>query len=284
MLRLNKELLFVRVNRYEYLLKKGTLSNYSFTILDEDELGFLSILFEDLIYPLAEEGIVKRLEQELKMTKEKIKEILLQLKEAEVLIEHTEAKKLSICALAPSEIKDQVHARLAEVIESNIKTLDLKDVDYTKITEEIVALFLPYYSPTILHEIDEFCVKNGKQLFITYIDGDEGIVVPLMAKNGLSYNDYEIMRESTLYNLLDYQVMKEHLIVKESEMRIQQFKWEYILLSSLLIFKQHLEKPLINSFAYSIDTERFILTKSKLFRFPKNALSQSDANIKHPFI
>jgi hypothetical protein len=130
MLRLNKELLFVRVNRYEYLLKKGTLSNYSFTILDEDELGFLSILFEDLIYPLAEEGIVKRLEQELKMTKEKIKEILLQLKEAEVLIEHTEAKKLSICALAPSEIKDQVHARLAEVIESNIKTLDLKDVNY----------------------------------------------------------------------------------------------------------------------------------------------------------
>jgi len=284
MLTLNKELLFIRVNRYEYLLKKGTISNYSFTILDEEELGFLTILFEKLTYPMAEDKIVKELKQTLGMTTEKIKDILSELKESDILIKNTKSDIPSICVLAPNEIKEQIKQRLAEVIKSDIKVKDLQQVNYSDITEELIVLFLPYYSPTILHEVDEYCTQAGKKLFITYIDGDEGIVLPLVSNDGLSYNDYEIMRESALYNLLDYQVMKEHLIAKKAEMKIQDFKWEYILMSSLLIFKQHLEETMINSFVYSIDTERFIFTKSKLFRFPKNSLSQSDVNIKHPFI
>ncbi|EUJ21534.1 hypothetical protein [Listeria aquatica] len=180
--------------------------------------------------------------------------------------------------------ENKLQKKLKEAVDNEIRVVDLETVDYFKINEDILALFMPYYSPVVLHEIDEFCVRNNKKLFVTYVDGDEGIILPLMANDGLCYNDYEIMRESSLHNLLDYQVMKEHLISKKVDMKIHAFKWEYVLISSLLILKRHLEKTLINSFAYSIDIERFIITKTKLFRFPKNSLSQSDINIKHPFI
>ncbi|HFE9852289.1 hypothetical protein [Enterococcus faecalis] len=284
MLMLNQEILFIRVNKYEYLLKKGTISNYSFNIIDEEKLGFLTLVFEDIVYPIKEQDIETKLINELNICEEKVSDILKKLKDVEILIDKAKEDRVSICILAPNEIKDQISKRTKEILLNEVRIVDINEVDYKNIVEEIVFLAIPYYSPTILHDVDEFCVKNNKKLFVTYCDGDEGVIVPLMANDGLCYNDYEILRESSLYNLVDYKVMKEHLIVKKTNMKIQPFKWEYVLMSSLLIFKQHLENVSINSFAYSIDIERFIFTKSKLFRFPKNSLSQSDVNIKHPFI
>lgn len=284
MLTLNKEILFIRVNRFEYLLKKGTISNYSFTVIDEEKLGVLTILFEEISYPKTQEEIIKSVNYKGNFSTSKLVEIISQLIDAEILLLEEKTIETPLCIITPEKNKLQVEERFREIISNNFKIIELERIEYSEILEEVIVLFIPYYSPSVLHEIAEFGVKKSKKLFITYVDGDEGIIIPLMDLEGPCFNDYEIMRESSLYNLLDYKVMKEHLIYKESGVRIEMFKWEYILMTGLLILKQHLETSNINTFSYSVDTERFIITKSKLFRFPKNSLSQSDVNIKHPFI
>ncbi|EUJ21535.1 hypothetical protein MAQA_02352 [Listeria aquatica FSL S10-1188] len=90
---LNEEILFIRVNKYEYLLKKGTISNYSFNIIDEDRLGFLTLLFEELDYPMEEQDIQSVLQQELTISEEQISDILTQLRDSDILVAKSNKKK-----------------------------------------------------------------------------------------------------------------------------------------------------------------------------------------------
>lgn len=285
MISINKDLLFIRVNKYEYLIKKGTISNYSFNVVDEERIGFLPFIFEEINYPIEKKELLNQIKLNYVLNEEDLSKYIDDFLDTGILIIHQEKINGEILIVAPEMYIDSVSSKFSELSNKEVRQQTVENLNFENINEEFIYTFLPYYSPSLLHEINRYCVENEKKLFITYIDGAEGIIIPLLnIGEGSCFNDYEIMRESSLYNLLDYQIMKEHLIVKKDSPRIESIKVDYILLSSLLIMNQYLESTTINDFAYSIDVERFIITKTKLFRFPKNPVNQSDRNIKHPFI
>lgn len=88
MININKELYTIRCNKYQYLIKKGSMSNYSFNILDEDKTGILDLLFEKISYPIQYNMLKEIIMDKCKnITEEKVDEFINNLKDIELLID-----------------------------------------------------------------------------------------------------------------------------------------------------------------------------------------------------
>ncbi|MGL5972840.1 MAG: hypothetical protein ACRCZK_03920 [Oscillospiraceae bacterium] len=151
---------------------------------------------------------------------------------------------------------------------------------------EFVIVLTSYFSPALFYQLNAKCVEFNKMFFISYLDGNEGIIIPLRAPAKLScYNDFELLRESSFYNLLDYQMMKEELNGENLDIpQYEQLHLEALLLNTTLLLQNFLKNTNINQYAYSYDFERMVNCKTKLMRFPNCPSCQGDTNISHPFI
>ncbi|ADH60237.1 hypothetical protein Tmath_0473 [Thermoanaerobacter mathranii subsp. mathranii str. A3] len=151
---------------------------------------------------------------------------------------------------------------------------------------DCVLVIQKYFNPNLFYKINRLCVDLEKKFVISYLDGDEGLIIPIMDINRAGcYNDFELLRESSFYNLLDYQIMKESYI-KENNVLIasDNLYFNTLLNLTMLILDKYLKCTYINNYAYSVDFERMVITKIRLFRFPKCPSCQGDKNLTHPFI
>ncbi|PMC35470.1 hypothetical protein CJ195_18860 [Bacillus sp. UMB0899] len=303
MLNLNEGMQFIRCSRNEYLVKKGSISNYSFHIKDEEKLGILETLFERISFPIPQEQLAGELINNIGQTNEEyVLDLLEQLLEIDVLIESTAVTQTekSICVLTDwehvSEVKDtfekdhySVHILVLD--ESNhdeqfIHIHDDKAASEKLRSYEYVILFKNHFSPGTFYQVNKLCLEQNKKLIISYLDGNEGIIIPLLNFDQVGcYNDFEILRESSFYNLLDYQVMKERLLQQDKIQHSSRPLHFHMLVNQTILLLNHYTRfSSMNYFAYSLDFERMVNTKTRLLKFPKCPSCQSDKNLVHAFI
>lgn len=304
MLQLNKTLQYIRNSRYEYLVKRGSISNYSFHIKDDDKTGILEVLFEEVEYPISEEQL-----KELLLSKgnqielEKIEEVLNQLKDVEILYElgYAGEEKLSLCVISGAEqiniikkvLDNEYYAvdyySLENLTDLEIAYLDLYDEEQAGeifAKYDFVLYFSHFFSPSTHYQLNKICLEQNTKLIIAYLDGYEGIIIPLLNFEQVGcYNDFEILRESSFYNLLDYQVMKEHLSEKDvTDQQMNRLHFNLLVNQTILLLERFSRYTSINYYAYSLDFERMVYTKTRLLKFPKCPSCQGDKNLVHPFL
>lgn len=153
---------------------------------------------------------------------------------------------------------------------------------------DIVLIYAGWYNPMLFYEINKMCIDNKKSLIISYLDGNEGIVIPLINFDQTGcYNDFELMREASFHNLLDYQVAKERIIKENSapgKFYTTKLYAQALSIRTILIMNKIVSDSFINYYAYDFDFERLVESKVKLLKFPKCPSCQGDKNLSHPFI
>ncbi|MBO0481266.1 hypothetical protein [Candidatus Enterococcus courvalinii] len=294
MINKNEGLIFIRCNKYEYLVKKGSLSNYSYNIIDESKDGFLDYLFEKSSFPIEKSELIKQMIAKLELSSEIVEEYIERLITLKILEDKTvKPLQQNVVIICNKEIERDITTYFCNLnMHFNITgkyTLDNLDISNLDLNQtDLVICFTSYFSPQLFYKINKKFVENNQPFLISYLDGNEGIVLPLLnpQKKGC-YNDFELLRESSFYNLLDYQVMKEKLIENQQAASLMTYSsicLASLLLNTLLITNYCLSKGSINNFAYSFDFERMVNTKIKLLKFPNCPSCQGDGNITHPFI
>lgn len=289
MFQLSKDLQFIRCTRHKYLVKKGSMSNYSFDIIDEKETGILDVLFEKTRYPIDEESFNKIVHDNLGNESEELVQKLLELG----VLKRTdnEIGKRSLFIITESENYDLLTHKLCNMnydITGFYSLEQVTDSDKTikkEIQEcEVLLVLSNTFRPDVFYEVNPYIVENETKTIISYMDGDEGIIIPLVnpQKYGC-YNDFELMREASFHNLLEYQIMKEE-IIKNKPIRANSFYSEMLVDWTIVVLNSICNESHINHFAYSIDFERMHFAKTRLFRFPKCPSCQGDSNLTHPFI
>lgn len=306
MLKISQKMQFIRCSRYEYLVKKGSISNYSFNLKDEEQSGILECIFEEITFPINREDLEEQLLIRIGgIDQNHIKNLLDQLLEVEILYEVSNVikKNMKICAIADSERVDIIMQALEEqsyeiqpftfknspIKSNNIKLIELQNENdaLEQLKEfEYVLVFKEHFSSSTFYTINKLCLELNKKLIISYLDGSEGIIIPLVNFNQIGcYNDFEILRESSFYNLLDYQVMKEQLLQKDYQPKSSNnLHFNLLVNQTVLLLNHYSSYTNINYYAYSLDFERMINTKSRLLKFPKCPSCQSDKNLVHAFI
>lgn len=303
MLAINTGLQFIRCSKYEYLIKKGSISNYSFNVRDEEKSGLLDLLFNQITYPAEEEVIYQQVEERLgDLDHDYIKSILDQLLDTEIMYEvgSLPQEQLRMSVITGIDHISMVEEKFAEtnfhiatyVINPSTDeadvALDMEDEQMLAQTfqdTDYILLFQDHFSPQLFHKMNAFCLNHNKKLMISYLDGNEGIIIPLVNFNQVGcYNDFEIMRESSFYNLLDYQVMKERAIEEDPISQTNKLHLDFLLNHTILLLNQITTVTSINYYAYSLDFERLVNTKTRLLKFPKCPSCQGDKNLVHPFI
>lgn len=305
MLTLNGSMKFIRCSKYEYLVKAGSMSNYSLCVKDEDKQGIIEYLFEQIKYPASQKELVDELVSKLNHSKVKdIKNTVTRLKELEIIV-HTKEKDRNqtvfiladdnCAALAKDRFSAQGYNVRGRIFSSNrnIKNYSFKSInqDYKQLSKAIskhdfIVLLSTSFSPTLFYEVNKVYLEDNKKLIIAYLDGREGVIVPLLNPVQVGcYNDFEILRESSFFNLLDYQMMKEHILRGNSNNgNYNQVHLSALIDQTLLLLEHYLKSSDINYYAYSFDFERLVNIKTKLLKFPKCPSCQSDRNLVHPFI
>jgi len=299
MLRKNKGFMFIRCNQYQYLVKKGSMSNHSYNILDENKIGILSYLFEVTEFPLKKTDLLANIQTKLLLPYEEASEYIENLINHEILLdEDVSVGVKKACLFTNGEISGNIDdfictKNLGLDIEKFVLThqdiyseYDADTIETALSNADVVIAMYSHFAPALFYELNSKCVELNKMLVIAYLDGNEGVIIPLSSptKSGC-YNDFEILRESSFHNLIDYQVMKESLINEDvPSPDYDSLYLELLLLNSALIIRSSLISTYINQFAYSYDFERMINAKTKLMRFPNCPSCQGDSNISHPFI
>ncbi|MFA9555705.1 hypothetical protein ACERII_00145 [Evansella sp. AB-rgal1] len=305
MLALNEGMHYIRCSRYEYLVKRGSISNYSFSIKDEEKTGILDAMFEIINYPIE----LKDLEEQLASlsvapNSDQMKSLIHQLLEIEVLYEISKKTKqdTSLCVIVDDHDQSQIvtstlkneqyYVTYYSIDNKSSSSLPYIDLENEKDTKEVlknfdyILLFKRNFSPNTFHKFNKLCLDLNSKLIISYLDGNEGIIIPLVNCDQVGcYNDFEIMRESSFYNLLDYQVMKEQLLLDENgEIYVNPIHFTILVNQTCLLLEQFISYTNMNYFAYSFDFERMVNTKSRLLKFPKCPSCQGDKNLVHAFI
>lgn len=306
MLKISQTMQFIRCSRYEYLVKKGSISNYSFNLKDEEQSGILEIIFEEITFPISRDDLEAQLLMRIEdIDSNYIKSLLDQLLEVEILCELSAVteKNMKICVITDSEKVDVIMNAFCEqsyeiqsfVFENpssesnNIKFLELQNeknaLEQLK-DFEYVLVFKEHFSPSTFYKVNKLCLELNKKLIISYLDGNEGIIIPLVNFSQIGcYNDFEILRESSFYNLLDYQIMKEQLLQQDYPHKpSNNLHFNILVNQTVLLLNHYSSYTNINYYAYSLDFERMINTKSRLLKFPKCPSCQSDKNLVHAFI
>lgn len=304
MLVLNKQMRFIRCSKYEYIVKKGSISNYSFSLKDDDKSGLLDFLFERANYPASLSELVNSAvgvlpkcgEVDARSTIEKLTEL-------EVLESmDTMVGKPKVFVVTGNQYSKIVYDRFSahgyplevRIVDSEPgkkARFDSVDQEYAALLEAVddqdcVIVIKTGFSPSLFYEVNKLCTEDDKKLVIAYLDGAEGVIVPLLNASQVGcYNDFELLRESSFFNLLDYQIMKEDLVRKDSNKIItSQLYFSMLIDHTLLLFDRYIKSTSINYYAYSLDFERLVFTKTRLLKFPKCPSCQGDRNLVHPFI
>lgn len=289
MINLHNDLEFFRCTKTNYLIKKGSMSNYSFNIIDENNTDVLEYIFEIEKYPVDEEKFISNIN---KYIGEESKEFIQKLLELEVIRKvNNDTVSNKVMVISTKEDKKLIENKLSEmgfVIDSFYEIENVseenKELESSIANSEMLLVFSNNFRPDIFYTINAYIVNENKSTIFSYMDGDEGIILPLLEpKYKGCYNDFELIRESSFHNLLEYQVMKEE-IVKNKLMKKNSFYSSMLLDWSIVIMKFLNKQTQINHFAHSIDFERMHFSKTRLFRFPKCPSCQADVNLTHPFI
>lgn len=307
MLMINDKMHFIRSSKYEYLAKVGSISNYSFQLKDEEQSGMLEILIENTEFPISKPELIELLsENTLNIDVAQIEETIERLLEIEVLYETSQIsrKEIPVCIITDEKFKAAVHENLqmqnidvtyfvlddgGQPSSQYKNVIDLNDEEQTKhlfAPFEYIIIFKTQFSPTTFYKLNKICLYLNKKLIISYLDGHEGVIVPLLNFNQVGcYNDFELLRESSFYNLLDYQVMKEQLIKDDKPLSSPvSLHFNSLILQTMLLFNHYTSYTNINYYAYSLDFERLEHTKSRLLKFPKCPSCQTDKNLVNAFI
>lgn len=302
MIKLNQTMQYIRCSKYEYLIKKGSISNYSFNLRDEEKNGILEILFEKTKYPMEKDELKSYMIENADFSESsKAEELINQLLEIEVFLKESSQTIPNICLIVDRYntgfVGDMflnqgyIHSVFPLENEENSDSicLDWEDDKLKQILSpfDYVVLLKNNYSPSTLHKLNKICLSEKKKVVMSYLDGNEGVIVPLLnVEQTGCYNDFELLRESSFYNLLDYQVMKEKLLHGETvEDPNQNFlHFSTLVNHTLLLLNHYLTFTSMNYFAYSLDFERMVTTKTRLLKFPKCPSCQSDKNLVHAFI
>lgn len=289
MIQICKGIQFFRCTNHKYLVKKGSMSNYSFDIIDENRTGILNVIFEQIEYPISE-----KIFREIvgKYLGDETEEFLKTLFELEVIQQITkQISKRSIFIIADNKNYELLTKKLLDMEYNIIEFYDLEKL-FTqdesleeKISKcEVVFVFSNTFRPDVFYAVNPYIVKECIKTLFVYMDGDEGVILPLVNPQKFGcYNDYELLRETSFHNLLEYQIMKEEIMKKKPE-GIISFYHSMLLDWAIVIMNSICSSTYINHFAYSLDFERMHFAKSKLFRFPKCPGCQGDVNLTHPFI
>lgn len=305
MISLNKKLSKIRCNRYQYLIKKGSMSNYSFDIVDEEKTGILNVIFEETTFPIEKEELKDNIMKKCKnLTEEKTNEFIKKLEDIELLVElSNKIDKSNIMLITDNESSELMKKKLLKFnynIKSTINIEDdkkmflngreiesLDDEEFINAIEnsDYIMVLSKYFQPDLFYKVNYYSVKLNKKMIISYLDGDEGIIVPIMNPNKSGcYNDFEMLRESSFHNLLDYQIMKEDKIIGSNDKYYNQFYFEMLMDYSIILLNSYDKYSYMISFAYSLDFERMVTSKIRLLKFPKCPSCQGDSNLTHPFI
>lgn len=150
---------------------------------------------------------------------------------------------------------------------------------------EYIVVISKLFQPNLFYKVNYISVNLNKKIIISYLDGDEGIIVPIInpSKTGC-YNDFEMLRESSFHNLLDYQIMKEYKINNGNNGHFNEFYYGMLIDYTIILLNNYSKYSYINSYAYSLDFERLVTSKVRLLKFPKCPSCQGDSNLTHPFI
>lgn len=302
MLRLNRSMRFIRCSRYEYMVKRGTISNYSFNLQDEDRLGTLEYLFERVDYPVARDRLLEILGTAFDATEsDALTSVVDRLAELEILEDvaagPSGARLLllvdeSASTLARPRFDNAGHdARIVSLDGSASASTEGSKLDDDSLSEaigerDLTVVLTTSFAPGLFYRLNRLCLARGKALVIAYLDGSEGVIVPLLdpMKCGC-YNDFEILRESSFYNLLDYQMVKERILADSAHAPLPDpLHLSALVDQTLLILRQLLKFTSIDYYAYSLDFERLVNTKTRLMKFPKCPSCQGDRDLVHPFI
>ena len=289
MIKLFKDLQFFRCTKSKYLVKKGSMSNYSFDIIDEKGTGVVEYIFEKEKYPVDEENFNSTVRKYLGDESNDFIEKLIELE----VLKRVEKKvdKRTVFVITGNENKELLIGKLEEMNFESIGSYDIEKLSESNQELEnginkcdIVLVLSNTFRPDVFYALNSYIVANDKKTVIAYMDGDEGVILPLVSPKKFGcYNDFELLREATFHNLLEYQVMKEE-IVKNKVSREATIYSKMLMDWAIVIMNSICKETLINHFAYSLDFERMHFSKIKLFRFPKCPSCQGDVNLTHPFI
>lgn len=289
MIKLCKDLQYFRCTNQRYLIKKGSMSNYSFDIIDEMGTGILNIIFDQTKYPIDEKVFCKMVDGYLGDEAEKFICELFELGVLQKTDDHVD--KRSVFVITNAQNRDLLETKLIDMNYDIIDFYDLEKVSASDTTLEenilkceVLLVFSNTFRPDVFYTVNSYIVANGTKTLIAYMDGDEGIILPLVNPQKFGcYNDFELLREGSFHNLLEYQIMKEE-IMKTKPVGTIRFQGSMLADWAIIVMNSIYCEAYINHFAYSLDFERMNFSKSKLFRFPKCPSCQGDVNLTHPFI
>lgn len=305
MIDLNKGLGRIRCNKYQYLIKKGSMSNYSFDILDENKTGILDLLFEKVSFPI-EEMILKDtiMKECTNLTEEDMTKFIENLKEIEVFIEVLDNEtKTNITLITDSESIEFIENKLVnfnynikiglkideskELFLHNGEDVSLEEEQFVENMKnsEYVLVLSKFFQPDLFYKLNYYSIKFNKKMIISYLDGDEGVIVPIINPNKTGcYNDFEMLREASFHNLLNYQMMKEDKVNSENNKYYNKFYFNMLIDHTIVLINNYNKYSYINNYAYSLDFERMVTSKIRMLKFPKCPSCQGDLNLTHPFI
>ena len=303
MLIVNKGLAIIRCSRYQYVIKKGSMSNYSFDIIDETKSGIIEQIFEKISYPTTEEQLIEQLKTTCGVKEDEVIDYIDKLKAIGVLQNKSENVKAKICLLTDYETNKIVSKKLAgsgftvkTIVTKDIVT-DIFDVKGERVLaddkvkdliskNDFLVLVSKNFKPNLFYKMNALCLELNKRMIIAYLDGAEGLIIPIVNANKTGcYNDFEILRESSFHNLIHYQVFKEKCIEENGiNMEYDPLHFDILTSQTVLILKHIISNSYINSYCYSFDFERMVNSKIRMLKFPKCPSCQSDKNLTHPFI
>ncbi len=288
----------IKIKDGEYLVKEGTMSNYSFELKDEKNDHLLDTIIEDSgLFPQDESSLVDKLSNiNAVWSKERISETIKKLTDFNFLnYKNADTQKVKVVVitnqidLAKKKFGKIESVQILEYLDDDAsKTEDKAFVEHINANAELILVFSTWYNPTLFYKINQYCIQNQKSLVISYLDGNEGVLVPLInfSQTGC-YNDFELLREASFHNLLDYQVAKEQIIRTDTAPGKKYFDELYedaLLIRTSLLIRKIISDSFINYYAYEFDFERLVDSKIRLIKFPKCPSCQGDKNLTHPFI
>lgn len=124
MIKLFKDLQFFRCTKSKYLVKKGSMSNYSFDIIDEKGTGVLEYIFEKEKYPVDEENFNSTVRKYLGDESNDFIEKLIELE----VLKRVEKKvdKRTVFVITGNENKELLIGKLEEMNFESIGSYDIE--------------------------------------------------------------------------------------------------------------------------------------------------------------
>ncbi len=154
MLRLNEKLMYIKCSTYEYLVKKGSISNYSYNIIDEKKLGVLETLFHHETYPIHKEQLLNRLGKNMSGDqKNELESIIEEFLELDILVEEKEHLSQKAAILTKSHYTEIVNERFKEMGFSCCFILSRDEVNPSGTTPVENVLFVDDYNDESLEKL-----------------------------------------------------------------------------------------------------------------------------------